>query len=45
MIFNKKTCLNVRGETTIHPTAMGGVLLKRTFNYLLWYVACADWLI
>ena len=45
--FITKTCLVICGETTtIDSTAMCDVLLKREFNYLLlWYIACADWLI
>ena len=36
VLYNKNTCLNVCGETTIYSTAMGDVLLEREFNYLLY---------
>ena len=32
IFYNKKTCLNVYGEKTVHSSAMGDVSLEREFG-------------
>ena len=45
IILYGKTCLRVRGETTIYPTAMGDVFFRTEIELsVIWYITCADWL-
>ena len=39
LFYNKKSCLNVCGETTNYSTAMCDISLEREFNYLLYDIS------